>query len=149
NTIQPLRRKMASALGPGPGFPESPQDRKERQMSRVNQRGSAVIPGLRYRNAPAAIDWLCKVFGFEKQLVVPSRDGPIATAELTLAEGMIMHGSVSDTELGRLMKQPDEIGGAETQSVYLLVEDADAVYARAKSAGATIVVDIVTRDFGG
>ena len=25
---------------------------------------STVIPALRYRNAPAAIDWLCRVFGF-------------------------------------------------------------------------------------
>jgi hypothetical protein len=34
-----------------------------------------------------------------------------------------------ETEFGRLMKQPDEIGGAETQSAYVVVTDADAVYA--------------------
>ncbi len=32
----------------------------------------------------------------------------------------------------RLLKQPDEIGGAETRHAYLLVPDADEVYARAK-----------------
>ena len=31
------------------------------------------------------------------------------------------------------MKQPDEIGGAETQSANLIVADADAIYARAKA----------------
>jgi len=40
-------------------------------------------------------------------------------------------GSVKDNEFGRLIKQPDEIGGAETRSAYLVVPDADAVYARA------------------
>ncbi len=36
-----------------------------------------IIPGMRYRNAPAAIEWLCKAFGFEKHLVVPGKDGKI------------------------------------------------------------------------
>ncbi len=26
------------------------------------------MPALRYRNAGAAIDWLCKAFGFEKKM---------------------------------------------------------------------------------
>jgi len=62
---------------------------------------ATVIPSLRYRNAPAAIDWLCQVFGFEKQLVVPNPDGTIAHAELSFGNGMIMLGSVADTEFGR------------------------------------------------
>jgi hypothetical protein len=43
-----------------------------------------------------------------------------------------MLGSVSaaESEWGRFTKQPDEIGGAETQSAYLIVSDADAVYAK-------------------
>jgi uncharacterized glyoxalase superfamily protein PhnB len=99
---------------------------------------ATVIPCLRYRNAPAAIEWLCQTFGFEKQLVVPNDDGTIAHAQLIFGNGMIMLGSVLkvETEFGRLMKQPDEIGGAETQSAYVVVADADAVYARAKAAGA-------------
>jgi len=47
------------------------------------------------------------------------------------------------------MKQPDEIGGAETQSAYVVVSDADAVYARAKGAGAEIVLVIKDEDYGG
>ena len=30
-----------------------------------------IIPGMRYRDAQAAIDWLCDVLGFERHLVVP------------------------------------------------------------------------------
>jgi uncharacterized glyoxalase superfamily protein PhnB len=112
---------------------------------------SSVIPVLRYRDASAAIEWLCEAFGFEKNLVVPNEDATIAHAQLSFGDGMIMLGSVpkNETEFGRLMKQPDEIGGAETQSAYVVVEDADAVYARAKAAGARIVIEIKDEDYGG
>ena len=112
---------------------------------------ATVIPCLRYRDAPAAIEWLCENFGFEKQLVVPNDDGTIAHAQLSYGNGMIMLGSVLEieTEFGRLIKQPDEIGGAETQSAYVVVSDADVVYARAKDAGAEIVIEIKDEDYGG
>jgi uncharacterized glyoxalase superfamily protein PhnB len=112
---------------------------------------ATVIPVLRYRDAPAAIEWLCRTFGFEKHLVVPGEGGTIAHAELSFGNGMIMLGSVleRETPFGRLMKQPDEIGGAETQSSYVVVNDADAVYARAKAAGARIAIDIKDEDYGG
>jgi uncharacterized glyoxalase superfamily protein PhnB len=109
-----------------------------------------IIPGLRYRNAPAAIEWLCRAFGFEKQLVVPGENHTIMHAQLTFGNSMIMLGSVRDNEAGGfLMKQPDEIGGAETQSSYLIVPDADAHYAKATAAGAQVVRDIVDQDYGG
>ena len=110
---------------------------------------ATVIPCLRYRDAPAAIKWLCSTFGFEEQLVVPNPDGTIAHAQLRFGNGMIMLGSVVDSEYGRLIKQPDEIGGAETQSAYVIVADADVVYRRAKAAGAKIVLDIKDEDYGG
>jgi uncharacterized glyoxalase superfamily protein PhnB len=110
---------------------------------------STVIPCLRYRNASAAIDWLCDALGFERQLVVPNNDGSIAHAQLSFGNGMIMLGSVAESPYGRLTRQPDEIGGAETQSPYLVVSDADAVYARAKAAGARIEIDIKDEDYGG
>lgn len=112
---------------------------------------ATVIPCMRYRNAPAAIDWLCQVFGFEKQLVVPNEDGTIAHAQLSFGNGMIMLGSVlkKETEFGLLIKQPDEIGGSETQSAYLVVSDADEIYRRAKAAGGRIVIEIKDEDYGG
>lgn len=110
-----------------------------------------VIPCLRYRDAPAAIEWLCATFGFEKQAVYPNPDGTIAHAQLTFGNGMIMLGSVlkHESEWGRMIKQPDEIGGAETQSAYEIVSDADVIYGRAKSAGAEIVIKIKDEDYGG
>ncbi|NRR31766.1 glyoxalase [Oxalobacteraceae bacterium] len=110
---------------------------------------TTVVPCLRYRDAPAAIEWLCATFGFQKQLVVPNEDGSIAHAQLAYGNGMIMLGSIFDTEFGRLMKQPSEIGSKVTQSSYLIVHDADLVYGRALEAGAKILLDIKDEDYGG
>ena len=117
----------------------------------ANAKGTRAtgIPAMRYRDAPAAIEWLCEAFGFERHLIVPGENGTIAHAQLSFGNGMVMLGSVVDSEFGRLMKQPDEIGGAETQTAYVIVEDPDAHYARAKAAGARIVMEIKDEDYGG
>jgi uncharacterized glyoxalase superfamily protein PhnB len=110
---------------------------------------STVIPGLRYHDAPAAIDWLCRAFGFEKSAVYSNPDGTVAHAQLTFGNGMVMLSSVTkDTPFGDLIRQPADVG-AETQSPYLVVADCDAVYATAKAAGAEIVLDIEDKDYGG
>ena len=110
---------------------------------------ATIIPALRYRDARAAIDWLCDAFGFERQLVVPGEGQSIAHAQLGFGNGMIMLGSARDDEFGRLVKTPAELGGAGTQSAYVIVEDADAHYARATGAGAEIVIEIKDEDYGG
>ena len=94
-----------------------------------------VMPCLTYRDAPAAIAFLCSAFGFEKKMVVPGDNNTIAHAELTLGNAMVMLGSIKDTDYGRLVKPPREVG-ISTQTIYIVVPDADAHYARAKAAGA-------------
>ena len=69
--------------------------------------GAAIIPGLRYVDAPAAIDWLCAAFGFKKHMVVPGENGQIAHAQLTFRNSMIMLGSARDGEYDDLLIQPD------------------------------------------
>src|ERR1700722_9165936 len=93
---------------------------------------ATIIPALRYHDAPAAIEFLCAAFGFEKHFVVPGEAGTIAHAQLTYGNGMIMLGSARDDEFGRLVRPPRETGGVATQSAYIIVGDADAHYARAK-----------------
>ena len=115
----------------------------------ANNITATIIPGMHYRDAAAAIEWLCKAFGFEKQAVYTDDNGVVQHAQLTFGNGMIMVGSKRDSEFGRLLKQPDEIGGRETQCPYIVVTDADAVYERAKAAGAEILIEIKTQDYGG
>ena len=63
---------------------------------------------------------------------------------------MVMLGSVDNgSEYGRLVRQPDEIGGFETQSAYVVVDDADAVLARAEVEDWTVVIPIRDEDYGG
>lgn len=109
---------------------------------------STVMPALRYRDAPAAIDWLCEVLGFARHAVYPGPDNTIGHAELTLGSGMIMLGSHKDDDYGHNFTAPSEIGGKETRSAYLIVPDADAVYARVKAAGGTIVREIQDTPYG-
>lgn len=112
---------------------------------------SNITPCLRYRDALNAIDWLGSAFGFKKQLVVPHPDGSIAHAQLALGPGMFMLGSVPGevNAMSGMLKQPDEVEGFETQSPYIMVPDADSVYATAKAAGATIVREVRDESYGG
>ena len=115
---------------------------------RATHSHSTIMPALRYKDAPAAIDWLCQVLGFEKKAVYPGPNGTVGHAELTLGGGMIMLGSQKDDAYGRGFKSPGEVGGVETRSAYVVVADADAVYARAQAAGATIVRPIENMEYG-
>ena len=108
-----------------------------------------VIPTMRYRDAAAAIEWLCKAFGFEKHLVVAGEQGTIAHAQLTFGNGMIMLGSARDDEYGRHVRPPRDVGGVGTQGSYVVVADADKHHARAVAAGAKIVHDLQDEDYGG
>jgi uncharacterized glyoxalase superfamily protein PhnB len=106
------------------------------------------MPALRYRNAPAAIDWLCKVFGFERHAVHEGPDGTIAHAELALGGGMIMLGSARNDEYGRNFKSPGELGGVETRSTYIVLADVDEAYARAQAAGGVVVRPLKDTGYG-
>ena len=89
---------------------------------------------MHYRNAADAIEWLCRVFGFEKHAVYTGPGNTIMHAELTLGSGMIMLGSVNEKMPERRMKLPAEVGGAQTRGVSLIVKDADAISGRHDAA---------------
>lgn len=112
---------------------------------------TTLIPCLRYRDAPAAIEFLCTTFGFQQHLVVPGENNTVVHAQLSFGNGMLMLGSADrrDSEYGKLINQPDDIGGAQTQTIYVVVPDADAVYERGRAAGMEIVMDIKDEDYGG
>ena len=109
---------------------------------------SPIIPSMRYRDAPAAIDWLCRVLGFSEHMVVPGEDGAVAHAQLTLGDGMIMLGSERDDEHGQLMAVPGS-DRPNTQSAYVVVDGVEAVHDRAKAAGAPIVTPLQNPEYGG
>ena len=106
------------------------------------------MPAHRYRNAAAAIDWLCNVLGFERRVVYPGPDGTIGHAELMLGGGMLMLGSQKDDEHSQRFKSPEELGGVETAGIYVVVSEIDSVYERAQSAGATVIRAMESTPYG-
>ncbi|MFL9825294.1 VOC family protein [Rhodoplanes sp. SY1] len=109
---------------------------------------STVVPALRYRDAPAMIDWLCAVLGFTRHAVYEDGAGGIAHAQLTLGGGMVMLGTARDDDFGKLQSTPAALGGC-SQSPYVVVADADAVHARAVAHGAEIVMPLRDESHGG
>jgi uncharacterized glyoxalase superfamily protein PhnB len=84
-----------------------------------------VYPSLTYRDVGAALTWLAEAFGFETQV-------------LDEASAIVRSGS------GAVLIQtdrPEDLHGSHTGHgwVYVVVEDIDAHYARAKSAGASLL----------
>lgn len=108
----------------------------------------SIIPTMRYEDAAGMIEWLCRAFGFEKQMVVPSDDGKVPHAQLVLGSSMIMLGSARDDELATYLKTP-RAAKTTTQAPYVIVEDAKAHHARAKAEGAEIVVELHEEGYGG
>ncbi len=115
----------------------------------VGMSKAGIVPTLRYDDAPAAIDWLCRAFGFERHLVVDGEDGGIAHAQLRLGDAMIMLASARDDDYGRLVVPPGRVQGLCTQAAYVVVPDADAHCRRAVAAGADIVLPLEDADYGG
>ena len=112
--------------------------------------GAPIIPALRYRNATAAIDFLCKAFGFERHAVHMGADNTVAHAQLVFDEGMIMLGSADEHgEYDRWVQPPRSPQSVTTQGIYIVVRDCDAHHAQAKAAGAVILSAPRDEDYGG
>jgi uncharacterized glyoxalase superfamily protein PhnB len=108
---------------------------------------SAVV----YRDAAAAIDWLCDAFGFEVRIKVQGLNGKIEHSELIYGGGVIMVAQESqDSTLSwkRPLRSPSGVAGANTQSIMFYVDDAEAHCAHARARGARIVEELAVHDYG-
>ena len=102
-----------------------------------------LYPSLTYDDAPAAIEWLCRAFGFTKRLVVPGPDGSVIHSELSLGNGVVMVSSPKPED-GR--RSPARGGAAQCLSG--CVADPDAHHATAIAAGARVVRELRDEDYG-
>jgi uncharacterized glyoxalase superfamily protein PhnB len=120
--------------------------REEANMGQETGTATQVLfPFLRYNDAPAAIDWLVRAFGFQEQMVVPGENGTVAHAQLSFGPGVIMFGTARDDELA--MKSPRDLG-AVNQGIYVYLENVDAHCATASAAGAEIIRGPEDTDYG-
>jgi uncharacterized glyoxalase superfamily protein PhnB len=104
----------------------------------------AIVPYLAYADAPAAIDFLVRAFGFEEESRMEMEDGRIGHAELRLGDTPLFLASVYP-ELG--FASPQDLQGIHTQ-LFCTVDDVDRHYARARDAGATVISMPRDREFG-
>lgn len=95
-----------------------------------------ITPHLFYDDVAAAIDWLVKAFGFKVRLRMTDKDGGVVHGDLEMAESLVMVGLASE---GAGRTSPQAIGGKVSQRLYVFVDDVDAHYARALSAGAKVM----------
>ena len=103
-----------------------------------------VIPYLRYRDAPAAIDFLTRAFGFVERMRMPAPDGDLMHAEVALGDNVLMLASACDQ---MNTKAPMELPAA-AHLVMCYVDDVDAHCARARAEGATITAEPTDKFYG-
>lgn len=102
-------------------------------------------------DARAAIDWYQRAFGFEVVIVVDDGEGGVAHSELRFGEALIMVSAPNaerDGRFGAQGRSPRSLGGVNTQSLMLYVDDVDAHCARAAAAGARVTYALTTNDYG-
>src|SRR5262249_53302170 len=113
-----------------------------------------ISSSLFYRAPATAIDWLCRAFGFSAPLMVVCEDGRIEHSELELDEALIMVGGAGeeysrpDNPWRARTASPQALGGRNTQSLCVHIDDVDAHCARARDAGATIFYEPKNSDYG-
>ena len=108
-----------------------------------------ISTGIFYADAPAAIDFLVQAFGFVVRLRIDGENNTIEHSELTFgngAEALIMVGSEGPRNPTK--KSPKHLGGMNTQALCLFVDDVDAHCEQARKAGATIIKEPTTKDYG-
>jgi PhnB protein len=111
----------------------------------MSQSPTRIIPYLAYQDAPAAIEFLGKAFGFEEVFRYAMPDGRIGHAELVLEGGPSLYLASVYSEMG--FASPKDLAGTHCQ-IHCQVADVDAHYARAVSAGATIVAEPEDQFYG-
>lgn len=103
-----------------------------------------AIPYLSYADAPAAIAFLERAFGFEEHVRFPMPDGRVGHAELAIGDHCVMLATAYE-EMG--MASPSTLPAVHGQ-VLCYVDDVDAHYARAKAAGANITKELEDQPHG-
>ena len=107
-----------------------------------------IASAVYYEDAAAAIDWLCRTFGFEVRVKIEGEGGSIEHSELTYGEGLIMVGQAGLAHKPSFRKSPRATDGANTQNMMVFVDDADAHCEHARANGAVIIMEPTTKDYG-
>ena len=105
-----------------------------------------IIPMLSYEDGVAAMDWLCKVFGFSEVTRVVNAEGILVHGQITMGHGVIMLASPSkDYQSPKHHRTVCETAAKWYQSQFIIngilvyIEDVAKHFENAKNLGATIL----------
>ena len=103
-----------------------------------------VTPYLAVDDAAEAIEYYKTVFGAKERVRMDAPGGKIGHAELEIGDSLVM---LSDPFPQATTRPPKELGGTSV-SVFMYVEDVDAVVQQAVDAGATITMEVADQFWG-
>lgn len=108
-----------------------------------------IIPMLSYEDGVAAMDWLCRVFGFSERARMLDDNGVLIHGEITLGDGVIMLASPTpDYQSPRHHRQVCEATARYSAVPYIIngllvcIDDVKTHYLNSKGKGATILSDL-------
>ncbi len=110
----------------------------------VPQGYHTVTPYLVVDDAAGAIEYYERAFGAKERVRMDTPDGRIGHAELEIGDSLVM---LSDPFPQASTRPPSELGGTSA-SVFLYVEDVDAVVKNAVDEGATITMEVENQFWG-
>ena len=105
---------------------------------------NTISPYLAVDDAEKAIEYYKKAFGAEETVRMNGPDGRIGHAELKIGDSHVM---LSDPFPQSSTTPPTELGGT-SGSIFMYVEDVDAVVQKAVDAGATVTMEVEDQFWG-
>jgi PhnB protein len=103
-----------------------------------------LTPYLAVSDAAQAIQYYKKAFGAKERVRMDAPGGKIGHAELEIGDALLM---LADQFPQASTKPPTELGGTSA-SIFMYVEDVDAVVKQAVDEGATITMEVVDQFWG-
>jgi PhnB protein len=104
----------------------------------------SVTPYLTVNGATRAIDFYKRAFGAQEVMRMDGPEGKIGHAEIKIGDSMIM---LADEMPGSGSRSPQSLGGT-TAGVFLYVDNVDAVFNQAVSAGAQVEAPLADMFWG-
>jgi uncharacterized glyoxalase superfamily protein PhnB len=140
-----LRRRIENALAPEPPPQGATMTVTEATTMASDRRAGSLLPYICVRDAARAIQYYKDAFGaVETDPPLIGDDGRVGHADLTIGDSRFM---LSDEYPEMNVLSPDSLGGTPF-SMYLVVDDVDAVFARAVALGATATYEPVDQFYG-
>ena len=120
------------------------EGREDMAVQPIPEGYNTVSPYLAVDDAAKAIEYYKQAFGAKETVRMNGPDGRIGHAELKIGDSHVM---LSDPFPQSTTTPPKELGGT-SGSIFMYVEDVDAVVQKAVDAGATVTMEVEDQFWG-